>query len=163
MKHHVITLLCLFALTACNSTAPNHTNLPLTEAELLTNKWQPLKRVEPLYPLESAKADEDGCTTLEYVITPDNQIEDIKVLESSNRYFARQAKSALIRWNWPQLKKNIISVPVKTRTRFEFCIEKQGEKHCDVTALVNNQTCSGTDVVPVVGKSAVRRIYSGKL
>ncbi|WP_281558920.1 energy transducer TonB [Thalassomonas sp. RHCl1] len=162
MKPHVLTFLGLLVLTGCNTTPTGHTELPLTEAELLTEKWQQLKRIEPLYPLESAKADKDGCVTLAYVITPDNLIEDIQVLEASNRYFAREAKKALSRWNWSQLKKGTIANPVKTRTRFEFCIEKQGEKQCDITALVNSKSCSGTDVVPVVGKKTVTRTYPGK-
>lgn len=155
MKCPLITLLGLWALTACNSTPTlNHTSLPLTEAELLSGKWQKLQRKEPRYPLESAIAGNEGCATVEYVITADYAIEDIKVLESSNRYFAKQAKKSIARWNWSQLDKGIISTPVKTRTRFEFCIDNENDNHCSAATLITNATCSGKDVITAVGRKS---------
>ncbi|CAM5220116.1 energy transducer TonB [Alishewanella longhuensis] len=46
-----------------------------------------LPRVEPAYPIEAARDGKEGCATLEYVITPDYQITDVRIVETTARYF----------------------------------------------------------------------------
>lgn len=141
----------MLVLVGCKTT-PNeqHQNLPLSEAKLLSSDWKNLQRFPPLYPIEEARKGNEGCATLEYVVTADYEITDIKVVESTSKHFAKQARLNVNRWKWSELPKGIITEPIKTNTQFQYCLET-GDGHCsDMGSLENNQ-CSGKDVIYSVG------------
>ncbi|WP_333608042.1 energy transducer TonB [Arsukibacterium sp.] len=155
MKKTLIVLLSVLGLSACKST-PSTTsgepfdNLLLQEAVLQTSAWQPLQRIAPRYPIDAATSGKEGCATIEYVIMPDYQIHIMKIADSAGRIFEREAQLVIQRWNWQQLPAGLITEPVKTRTRFEFCLESEAGQ-CSAENLAARSQCSGTDVLPSVG------------
>ncbi|KGK00345.1 energy transducer TonB [Thalassotalea sp. ND16A] len=149
-----VLLLSPLLLVACNSTSPpieqSFAHLQVVEAELTSKKWHPLTRFPPRYPIEEARAGKEGCATVEYVITADYEIKNVKVTGSTSKYFAKQAKLNVTKWKWADLPKGIIEEPVKTHTRFEYCLE-QGDGHCSATGFAAKSQCRGEDVVASIG------------
>ena len=134
------------ALVSCSSTVTpvKHQQLKLTENELASAKWQTLKRLDALYPIEAARQGEEGCATIEYVITPDYQIEDVKIVAASKHYFGKTAKNAVKNWQWQQLTPGIITTAVKTQTRIDFCVQ-WGDKSCETVS--ERLDCPGQDLL----------------
>ncbi|MDP4536561.1 energy transducer TonB [Alkalimonas collagenimarina] len=157
MKKYLMALVGCIMVAGCSSTQPpeQFTDLPLSETELLAPKWQNLQRITALYPVEHARAGHDGCATIEYVITPDYQVTTIKTIDADSRFFAEEATRAITRWNWSDLTPGKLTEPVKTRTRFEFCLESS-EGRCVESQLQQERQCRGADVLFAVGHLRVR-------
>ncbi|MCH8536225.1 MAG: energy transducer TonB [Alkalimonas sp.] len=154
MKQYLTAFVGSIILLGCSNTTPpppeQFPDLPLTEAELLTPQWQELERITALYPVEDARAGNNGCATIEYVITPDYQLADIKIIDATSRHFALEAARAITRWSWSELAPGKLTEPVKTRTRFEFCLE-HNEGDCEESRLQQERQCRGSDVILAVG------------
>ncbi len=168
MRHFFRTsaILCLAGLSACSSTTSTpattetaatnsslYAALPVTDAELLKPQWQLLKRFEPRYPIEEAIKGRNGCATVEYVITPDYQIKDLRVLKATSKDFAAESLTQVKRWRWQELPAGILQTPVKTSTRFEYCVSSKvgPDDECDRALMQQNTVCTGTDVQTSVG------------
>jgi len=157
MNKKYISILGLFLLASCQNTpSDQYQSLPLTEAELLSNKWQSLQRFPPLYPIENARAGKEGCASVEYVITPENEVKNVKVIASTNKYFAKQAKLNVKKWKWSELPKGVLTAPVKTTTQFQFCLET-GDGHCEQDDILTNNQCTGRDVIFSTGYRIKKR------
>ncbi|MDZ7867875.1 MAG: energy transducer TonB [Rheinheimera sp.] len=163
----ILPLLVIAGLSACSRTTPpqapaeraptQHSSpfsaLPVTDAELLKPQWQALKRFEPRYPVEEAIKGRNGCATVEYVITPDYQIQDLRVITATSNHFAKESMAQVKRWRWQELPGGILQAPVKTTSRFEYCVSaKVGpDDECDRTVMQQNTACTGSDVHTTVG------------
>ncbi|MDP2560365.1 energy transducer TonB [Psychrobium sp. 1_MG-2023] len=151
MNRYILGIVGALTLAGCNTTPTEQfQSLQLTEAELLSKKWANLERFPPLYPIEEARARKEGCASVEYVITPDNEIKDIKVVSSTSKYFAKQAKLNVKRWKWSELAKGITQVPIKTNSQFQFCLET-GDGHCSKRKPIANNQCTGDDIIYATG------------
>ena len=157
MNRYIPVIIGILALVGCN-TAPTeqYNNLPLTEAELLSKKWESLERFPPLYPIEDARAGKEGCASVEYIITPNYEIKDIKVVAASSKYFAKQAKLNVAKWKWSKLPQGILQGPIKTNTQFQFCLET-GDGHCSEKSYFENSQCSGEDAIYSIAYRVKRR------
>lgn len=161
------SLLCVAGLSACSSTTSTPSTasaattadsyqfaeLPVNDAELLKPQWQLLKRFEPRYPVEEAIKGRNGCATVEYVITPDYQIKDLRVITATSQHFAKESMAQVRRWRWQELPAGILQAPVKTSSRFEYCVSgKIGpEDECNRALMKQNAQCTGSDVQTTVG------------
>ena len=152
MKQYLTALVGSIILIGCGSTPPpaKFSDLPLSEATLLSSEWQELQRFEAAYPVDEARAGNEGCATVEYVITPDYQITDINTIDSTSKHFAKQAQRVITRWNWSDVTPGKLTEPVKTRTRFEFCLEETAG-HCAESRLEQERQCRGEDALFSVG------------
>ncbi|KFZ30414.1 hypothetical protein IDSA_10125 [Pseudidiomarina salinarum] len=154
MKYLILALASLF-LFACQSQAPSKDykvgNLNTVEGLLTGPEWADLQRFPPRYPVEEALSGTEGCATVEYVITPDYTVQDISVIESTSKEFAAAAKENIEKWKWSELPAGRLQEPVRTQTRFEFCLEEFAGK-CAEEKLANNSQCTGADVVASVGR-----------
>ncbi len=92
----------------------------------------------------------NGCAAVEYVITPDYQIKDIRLVHATSKHFAREAMLSVRKWQWADLPQGIITEPVKTKNRFEYCVETS-EGYCAESRLRQERQCSGEDVLFAVG------------
>ncbi|GHG71294.1 biopolymer transporter TonB [Alishewanella longhuensis] len=159
MKGKLTLFSALLTLTACQSASTaipsKYTELAVTEGLLATAQYQSLDRIETRYPIEGARDGKDGCATLEYVITPDYQISEVQIVDASARYFAREAVQALQKWQWQSVPAGLITTPVKTQTRFEFCLENK-EGRCALEQIAKRTSCRGVDALPVVGYRVMR-------
>ncbi|RVU34463.1 energy transducer TonB [Rheinheimera riviphila] len=155
LKKQLILVIATLVVSGCASTkAPDeYTNLTVTQNELQSAKWQQLQRFVARYPISAASSSIDGCATVEYVITPQNEIKDLRIVTASHRDFADVVKKVVLRWKWSALPKNIIAQPVKTQTRFEFCLDKPNQP-CALNIPVH--ACPGEDVLYSIG-SVVKR------
>ncbi|MDO6642185.1 energy transducer TonB [Shewanella sp. 5_MG-2023] len=151
MNRYILGIVVTLVLVGCKTTpTEQYQGLQLTEAELLSQKWEKLERFPPLYPIEDARAGKEGCASVEYVITPDNEIKDIKVVSSTSKHFAKQATLNVKKWKWSALPKSIIQEPIKTNTQFQFCLET-GDGHCSEISSIKNNQCIGEDVIYSTG------------
>lgn len=151
MNRYITGIIVGGILAGCGSTpTEQYPYLPLTQAELLSKKWENLERLPPLYPIEDAIRGREGCASIEYVITPDYEIRDIKVVASSGKHFAKQARLNVKQWKWSELPKGIALEPIKTSTQFQFCLET-GDGHCSELRTFEESQCSGADVVYSIG------------
>lgn len=158
MNKLIITSSIIVILSGCvNTSAPLYGNLVSVDAELSSVKWQSLTRVPPLFPIEEARENKEGCAEIEYVITPDYQIKDVVVVRATSKHFAKQAQHSLAKWQWHQLPKALLSEPLKTTTRFEFCLET-GDGHCEQHRPLNNSQCAGNDVLMSVATKTRHRV-----
>lgn len=145
IKQSIFTLIVILTISGCASTTQNeYPNLGVTDNELAKSKWSELKRFPARYPKQAIMKSLEGCATVEYVITPDNKLKDVTVVESTNKYFSMAAKEVVGNWKWGELPKNIVSEPVKTQTRFNFCFDKEN-KPC--SAIEPKYSCPGEDVM----------------
>lgn len=154
-------ILSLTLLAACQSTSKQaseplkYADLPVTEGILTTAEWQGFQRGEARYPIEGAREGKDGCATLEYVITPDYKITDVRIVSATAAPFAREAFNAMQKWSINTMQVGPINEPIKTQTRFEFCLENKAGR-CALEQLNQRSSCTGTDVLPSIGYRVMR-------
>lgn len=146
MKRYLGMALAALVLSGCASTTTDstYTDLSVTQGELKQDKWSDLNRFPPRYPEQAVMQSSEGCATVEYVITPDNELHDVRVVTATNRLFGTSATNVVQNWNWSDLPNGIISEPVKTQTRFEFCFNAS-DQLCTGVEPVN--ACPGDDVI----------------
>ena len=165
-------ILVFSGLSACSNTpstpvtvkypeanAAQYAALQMSDGELLKPQWQALKRFEPRYPIEEAIKGNHGCATVEYVITPDYQIKDLRVVTATSTYFAKESMTQVKRWRWLELPAGILPAPVKTTSRFEYCLSgKEGpDNECDRGRMSQNTECSGADVQTSIGYRIIHK------
>ncbi|MEC4727556.1 energy transducer TonB [Shewanella sp. D64] len=151
MNRYMTGIVGIIILAGCESTpTEQYPLLPLIQAELLSKNWEDLERIPPLYLIEDAIRGNEGCASIEYVITPDYDIRDIKVIASSGKYFAKAASLNVKQWKWSELPKGIALEPIKTSTQFQFCLET-GDGHCSELRTFEESQCSGADVIYSIG------------
>ena len=157
MTKYILGLVGVLILVGCKSTpTEQYLDLQITEAELLSKKWENLERLLPLYPIKYARAGKEGCATVEYVITPSYEIKDIKVVSSTSKGFAKQAEFSIKKWKWSKLDKGLLQEPIKTSTQFQFCLESS-DAHCAKKSFLQNNQCTGKDVIYLIG-SEIKRL-----
>ncbi|RTE86916.1 MULTISPECIES: TonB family protein [Gammaproteobacteria] len=162
MKKSILTLVAAVTLAACQSTSDMsqdsnsasanndaYTAMEMTPRELLKSKWGDLLRFPARYPEQAAMRSVNGCATVEYVITPENEVTHIQIVAESARYFGQAAEDVIQNWAWQQLPQGIISEPVKTQTRFDFCVESD-EQPC--SRVTQTFTCPGEDIIQSIGR-----------
>lgn len=151
---HLITISLLGLLFGCAATSQNETQqypeLSVTKDATELSVFSHLRKFPPRYPMNEASSGTEGCATIEYVVTEDREIEDIKVIDSTHENFADEAKKVIQNWNWMSLNRDALSAPIKTQTRFEYCLE-DGSDNCSMRHLLAKTQCRGGDVVGSVG------------
>jgi TonB family protein len=159
MKAFLILLLTLLlagcAATDNDSVNEQYQSLSLQESALKQDKWAALNRFAPMYPISKAKARAEGCATVEYVVTPEYEVTAVKVVDSTSIAFAKEAQKVITKWKWENLPRGLLATPLKTQTRFDFCL-RDGSGRCDDDVLAKTSQCRGEDMVPAVG-SVVRK------
>ena len=142
----IVFLFSILVISGCATTSTNieYPNLPVVDNELSKSKWAQLERFPARYPQQAVINSLEGCATVEYVITPDNNIKDIVVVKSTNKHFSTAAKDVVTNWRWNKLPKNITSEPVKTQTRFDFCFDKANQ-YC--STIEPEYSCPGEDTI----------------
>ena len=162
MKYAILTVFAAGFIVACGATEPattpatsEYAQLPLSTDVLAMPEWQALERFPARYPKKEAMAANTGCATVEYVIKPDNTVTGIRVVESSSRHFAKEAEQVVTKWKWAAMPAGILDKPVKTQTRFEFCLE-DGSGQCRLEKLASKTGCCGSDIIASVGMRVSR-------
>ncbi|QZN89965.1 energy transducer TonB [Idiomarina abyssalis] len=141
-----ILVISALLISGCKttSTTVEYPNLPVVDNELGKSKWAQLERFPARYPQQAVINSTEGCATIEYVITPENNVRDIVVVKSTNKHFAATAQDVVTNWKWKDLSNNIISEPVKTQTRFDFCFDKAGQA---CSTMEPEYSCPGEDII----------------
>ncbi|WP_353519097.1 energy transducer TonB, partial [Thalassotalea sp. SU-HH00458] len=152
MKKNIGILIIALSLNGCASTkvetVKEYPNLSLTHNEIQSSKWNQLNRFPARYPIKAVKKSIEGCATIEYVITPQNEVKDIIVIATTSEHFSKAAKDVIKNWKWAELPKSIISKPVKTQTRFDFCFDKPDQPCSSVTP---KYSCPSEDIIYSTG------------
>ena len=156
MKSNIGVLISALILGGCASTTMEneYADLTVTNNEMKSSKWQQLNRFSARYPMKAAMKSDEGCATVEYVITPQNEIKDIKVIASTNKYFAHAAVDVIKKWKWSEVPTTTLTEPVKTQTRFDFCLDKANQS---CKTIVPEYSCPSEDILYSTG----RRIRTG--
>lgn len=161
MKYAILTVFTAGFMMACGATGPatpapgEYAQLPLSADVLAMPEWQAFERFPARYPKKEAMAANMGCATIEYVIMPDNTVTSLRVVDATSRHFASEAEQVIGKWKWSELPAGMLAKPVKTQTRFEFCLE-DGTGRCGLEKLANQTACSGSDMIASVGARVQR-------
>lgn len=156
MKTNISILITTLIIGGCASTevTKQYPYLSVTHNEMRSSKWSQLNRFPARYPVEAAQKSIEGCATIEYVVTPQNEIKDVRVIVSTRKYFADAAEYVIKNWNWSELPKNILTQPVKTQTRFDFCLDKPNQP-CEL--LTPEYSCPSEDIIYSTG-SVIKKV-----
>ncbi|MBQ4833671.1 energy transducer TonB [Pseudoalteromonas sp. MMG010] len=146
MFKKICVVAAVLVINGCKTTDVNndYTHLPVTQGELNNAKWNDLNRFPAKYPVKAVMASVEGCATVEYVITPDNEIKNMNVIASTSNYFNKAAKQVINQWAWSSLAKNKLNTAVKTQTRFDFCFDKPNQP---CASLTPSYSCPGEDII----------------
>lgn len=136
-------------IAGCGSSFNNDSDMQINRSEFTTAKWKGLNRFAAKYPVEAAKDGVQGCATVEYVVTPENKITNMRVVYASHEMFAESAKNVITRWNWSKVPRYILTSDLTTQTRFEFCLQNE-DGTCK--APEKEKACPGRDVIYSVGQ-----------
>jgi len=124
---------------------------PLEKIELTADKyWSSVDRNTANYPLVAKNQRLAGCATVEYTLTPANEITNINVVSASNNYFAQAARSAINRWDLNAVKGQMSETNITTQTRFEFCPSDSDSAEACQKRTASQSYCKGEDVVAVL-------------
>ena len=150
MKNSIIILITTLIVGGCASTKVEKEcpDLSVTQNEIQSSKWNKLNRFPPMYPKQAVINSIEGCATVEYVITPQNEVKDITVIASTNKQFSKAAVAVIKNWKWLELPKSILTQPVKTQTRFDFCFDKPNQPCSSITP---NYSCPSEDIIYSTG------------
>lgn len=150
MRSNIAILITALIVGGCASTSVDneYSDLSVTDNELKSSKWSQLNRFPARYPIKAAMKSIEGCATIEYVITPQNEIKDVNVITSTNTLFAKAATNVIKNWQWAELPKSILTQPVKTQTRFDFCFDKPNQPCALITP---KYSCPSKDVIYSTG------------
>ncbi|MGK4474469.1 energy transducer TonB [Aeromonas molluscorum] len=151
MNKIIVLSVALLGVSACSqqSQSLDFGPRPLSSASDVAANWQPSHKVEPRYPKEAVAAGEMGCATLEYLITPSGEAAQMRIVSRTDERFSDAAIEALSRWQWQPTEFNKSHQTLKSQTRFDFCIELNGEP-CKRSLL--DQTCEGSSSVTSTAK-----------
>jgi TonB family protein len=150
MKSNISILITTLIMSGCASSKVEneYSDLSITHNEIQSSKWSQLERFPARYPKKAVMKSIEGCATIEYVITPQNEVKDINVVASTSKYFAKAAENAIKNWRWSELSKSILTQPVKTQTRFDFCFDKPNQSCSSITP---KYSCPSEDIIYSIG------------
>lgn len=156
MQNSIRILACVLLLAGCATTTPEpeFSHLPVAQNEMLASHWQGLNRFPARYPVQAVVKSLEGCATIEYVISPQNEIKDVVVVAATHHFFAEAAQDVVKKWRWSELPKNIISQAVKTQTRFDFCFDT-AEQSC--ATITPQYSCPASDIIYSTG-SVIKKV-----
>jgi TonB family protein len=150
MKNNISILITTLIVSGCTSMKMDneYSDLSVTHNEIQSSKWSQLNRFPAMYPKQAVMKSLEGCATLEYVITPQNEVKEITVIASTNKHFSQAAKNVIRNWKWSDLPQNILTESVKTQTRFDFCFDKPNQPCSSVTP---KYSCPSDDIIYSTG------------
>lgn len=150
MKNSIVILVTTLIVGGCASTImeKEYADLSVTQNEIQSSKWNQLNRFPARYPKQAVIKSIEGCATVEYVITPQNEVKDITVIASTSKLFSKAAVDVIKKWKWSELPKSILPQPVKTQTRFDFCFDKPNQPCSSITP---NYSCPSEDTIYSTG------------
>lgn len=115
------TLLIAACSTQTSEVARNYEVLDVAESDR-DQYWVVSRRVEPEYPIQAVSAIRSGCVALSYVINPEGQAEDIRVIDSyPPALFNRSAIAALEQRDWRSATPN--NQAIRTSEIIKYTIE----------------------------------------
>lgn len=86
---------------------------------------QPLSVIEPIYPAAAKAKGIEGFVELEFIITPEGKVTDVKVARSHpDGYFESSAKRAAARWRFAAPTRHGRPVRVRVRQMVQFRMER---------------------------------------
>lgn len=97
MKSNISILITTLIMSGCVSTKVEneYSDLSITHNEIQSSKWSQLDRFPARYPKKAVMKSIEGCATIEYVITPQNEVKDINLVASTSKYFAKAAENVI--------------------------------------------------------------------
>ena len=122
-------ILLLSACSSTNDTASAVSESIYPELQVFDNLMEKnqisgLFIYQAKYPIKAAKKSVEGCVSIEYVITEAGMVDDIRMVASSNPLFDKEAISVVKRAQINDLRLAQHSLPIKLRTRFDFCLNE---------------------------------------
>jgi TonB family protein len=111
--------------------------------------WASVERDTLRYPSRASSNSTSGCATVNYILTPSNEVKDVRVVKATDKGFAQAAKRAIEKWDFSKVDGAFVETDTPKQTRFEFCKDVSTE-----TCLVKqNSYCEGDDVIAAVHRS----------
>lgn len=79
-----------------------------------------VRQVAPDYPRQAARAGFDGWVDLQFTVSPNGDVQEAKVVDSSSKIFHREALVALQNWEFKPVMLGGSPAPVRAQLRFTF-------------------------------------------
>ncbi|GAA4887725.1 energy transducer TonB [Ferrimonas pelagia] len=135
MKRKRIIPLLSALLTACASTTTvDYAQLDLldlrNQSEQLEQYWSPRAPHAPQYPTEAARARQEGCVELYFVIDEQGKTRDISVSDASSRRFINSAIEAVTQGGWQAAPANTKHQPVIASLKLYFMLDPDSSIDC---------------------------------
>ena len=143
-NYYGVFIIPLFVM-GCSSTQQSQSpNAAVTPQKFNSPHFAELHRFPARYPESAVVNALEGCATLEYVVTPVNEVTEIQVIATTEQQFAIEAAKVIPKWQWSALPKGMRNEALKIQTRFEFCLEQPNQR-CEAKAATSS--CPGEDVI----------------
>lgn len=79
-----------------------------------------VRQVAPDYPRQAARAGFDGWVDLQFTVSPNGDVMEAEVIDSSSKIFHREALVALQGWHFKPVMLGGSPSPVRAQLRFTF-------------------------------------------
>jgi TonB family protein len=90
------------------------------ELQLAVSKLTNISQISPEYPKRAASKGITGWASVEFIVSPEGDVVEANLIESSNDLFDRAALEAIKKWRFEPYLQEGRAVPVKSGVRFSF-------------------------------------------
>lgn len=90
------------------------------ELQLAVSQLNTISRISPVYPKRAASKGITGWASVEFTVSPQGDVVEANLIESSNDLFDRAALEAIKKWRFEPYLQEGRAVPVKSGVRFSF-------------------------------------------
>lgn len=94
--------------------------------------WQRDDNKPPIYPIELARGQVQGCSIVSFDISTDGDTENVEVISSvPNKYLGKYTKRIVKKWNWQATNSGISPSLEKRTVRIDYCL---GHESAQITS-----------------------------
>jgi protein TonB len=80
----------------------------------------PVRTVPPVFPLDMRRANVSGVVTINCLVDPHGEVQDLKVVKSTNVAFVQAALDALKKWRFKPAQRDGSAVPIRVTIPIRF-------------------------------------------
>jgi protein TonB len=80
----------------------------------------PVRTVTPDFPMDMRRANVSGVVTINCLVDPRGEVQDLKVVKSTNVAFIQPALEALKKWKFKPAQRDGSSVPIRVTIPIKF-------------------------------------------
>lgn len=125
----LLVLLASFVMACSSSYDDNPPEYSVIEVspEDASEYWEPMRTVNPYYPVEAVRRRQAGCVDLQFVIDPDGNPEYVEVVRGYPAgIFDHAALTTFKQWRWEPSPSNSERQAIRTSMQMTFMFQEAG-------------------------------------